>query len=217
MKAFGVFEGGGVRGYAHLGALKACEERGIDFVGVSGTSIGAIVAALIAAGYSSAELYEADDLGRERGLFAVNVVERFLDPSQYNRLKKLRAWHKQYSDFSKKGRDAVASMKGRIATSFWSRAVPSNLLPLGRRALASLEFASLTAPPIYAVAMPLAAFHWKLLRTVYGRSGVLDSTSFAVWLNERLAERLGMERGAVVTFSDLPIPLACIATNLSMK
>ena len=31
MKAFGVFEGGGVRGYAHIGALRAVERRKIEF------------------------------------------------------------------------------------------------------------------------------------------------------------------------------------------
>jgi NTE family protein len=48
VKAYGVFEGGGARGYAHVGALLAAEARGIEFVAVAGTSIGAGIAALIA-------------------------------------------------------------------------------------------------------------------------------------------------------------------------
>lgn len=44
----------------HVGALKALEDRDVSFVGVSGTSAGAIMAALIAAGYRSAELVDPE-------------------------------------------------------------------------------------------------------------------------------------------------------------
>jgi len=53
-----VFEGGGVKGIGLAGAYAALEQRGIVHKGVAGTSAGAITAALIAAGYSSAELDE---------------------------------------------------------------------------------------------------------------------------------------------------------------
>lgn len=53
-----VFEGGGVKGVAYAGALQALEEAGIisRLTGVAGTSAGAITAALVAAGYTAAEL-----------------------------------------------------------------------------------------------------------------------------------------------------------------
>ncbi len=47
---------GGAKGMAHLGALKAFEEEGIRFSVVTGTSIGSIVGALYAKGYSSADM-----------------------------------------------------------------------------------------------------------------------------------------------------------------
>ena len=47
---------GGAKGMAHLGALKAFEEAGITFSYVSGTSIGAVVGALLAKGYSSEDM-----------------------------------------------------------------------------------------------------------------------------------------------------------------
>lgn len=50
--------GGGVKGAAHIGALKAFEEEGINFECISGASSGSIVAALNAIGYSSDEIYE---------------------------------------------------------------------------------------------------------------------------------------------------------------
>ncbi len=52
-----VFEGGGVKGIAYIGALAALGRRGIlkDIVRVGGTSAGAINALLFALGYSHAE------------------------------------------------------------------------------------------------------------------------------------------------------------------
>lgn len=51
-----VFSGGGARGIAHLGLLKALEEFGIKASIVSGTSAGAIAGAFYAAGYSATEI-----------------------------------------------------------------------------------------------------------------------------------------------------------------
>ena len=50
------FGSGGAKGMAHLGALKAFEEAGISFSYVAGTSIGAVVGALLAKGYSSEDM-----------------------------------------------------------------------------------------------------------------------------------------------------------------
>ncbi|SDW04293.1 patatin-like phospholipase family protein [Aequorivita viscosa] len=51
-----VLSGGGVRGAAHIGALKAFEEYGITPTHVAGTSAGAIVGALYAANVSWSEI-----------------------------------------------------------------------------------------------------------------------------------------------------------------
>jgi len=48
--------GGGARGFAHIGALKAFEENGIVFDEVAGTSVGSIVASMYAFGVSSDEM-----------------------------------------------------------------------------------------------------------------------------------------------------------------
>jgi predicted acylesterase/phospholipase RssA len=50
----GVFEGGGAKGAAFVGALEALEKHDLWFQRVAGTSAGSIVAALIAAGYPAA-------------------------------------------------------------------------------------------------------------------------------------------------------------------
>lgn len=48
-----VLSGGGTRGFAHIGAIKALEEAGIKADVISGTSAGSIVGALYADGFSS--------------------------------------------------------------------------------------------------------------------------------------------------------------------
>lgn len=56
MKYIGVFQGGGVKGIAHIGALKALEERGFVCAKAAGTSVGAIIASLLMCGYNSYEM-----------------------------------------------------------------------------------------------------------------------------------------------------------------
>jgi NTE family protein len=51
-----VFEGGGVKGIALAGAVSAAERRGLTFHQVAGTSSGAIIASLVAAGYTANEM-----------------------------------------------------------------------------------------------------------------------------------------------------------------
>ncbi|WP_370636066.1 patatin-like phospholipase family protein [Flagellimonas sp. CMM7] len=51
-----VLSGGGAKGLAHIGALKVIDEAGIKIDYIGGTSMGAIVGALYASGYSAKEL-----------------------------------------------------------------------------------------------------------------------------------------------------------------
>src|SRR5579862_9615097 len=71
-RADGVFEGGGVKGIAFAGALKAAEQdAGVhEWVNLAGTSAGSIVAALLVAGYDSAGLQK---------ILAGAVYSRFAD------------------------------------------------------------------------------------------------------------------------------------------
>ncbi|MDR7237079.1 patatin-like phospholipase family protein [Neobacillus drentensis] len=57
----GVFSGGGIKGFALIGACEEIENKGLRFARVAGTSAGSIVAALIAAGYTSKEIYQLLD------------------------------------------------------------------------------------------------------------------------------------------------------------
>ena len=51
------WHGGGIKGAAHIGALKAFEEKGLEFEYISGASSGSIVATLYASGYTADEIY----------------------------------------------------------------------------------------------------------------------------------------------------------------
>ena len=61
-----VLSGGGIRGFAHAGAIKALHEKGITPNIISGTSAGAVVGALYADGYSPDEMLL---LFKDRSLF----------------------------------------------------------------------------------------------------------------------------------------------------
>lgn len=54
----GVFSGGGLKGFALVGAYQVLEEKGYKFKRVAGTSAGAILASFIAAGFTSKEIEE---------------------------------------------------------------------------------------------------------------------------------------------------------------
>ncbi len=52
-----MLSGGGARGFAHIGLLRALEQYGVRVDAVAGTSIGAILGAFHAAGYSTDDIY----------------------------------------------------------------------------------------------------------------------------------------------------------------
>lgn len=74
MKIDAVFSGGGVKAFAFLGALESLNKKQITIERVAGTSAGAIVAALLVANYSVAEI--------KRMIFSIDLHE-FLDPPFY--------------------------------------------------------------------------------------------------------------------------------------
>jgi NTE family protein len=55
-KADAVFEGGGVKGIGLVGAVSEIEKSGYEFENLAGTSAGAIVAGLLAVGYTASEI-----------------------------------------------------------------------------------------------------------------------------------------------------------------
>ena len=74
-----VLGGGGIKGFAHIGVLKALEERGIKPALFAGTSIGAMLAAATVTGMSPNELARRAEALRRRDLFRINHFGMLMD------------------------------------------------------------------------------------------------------------------------------------------
>lgn len=84
-----VLSGGGARGAAHVGVIRALEQRRIPIDAVAGTSMGAVVGGLYAAGLSAGEIEEVfrtldwQELFRDRALRKDLVFRRKQDDRSY--------------------------------------------------------------------------------------------------------------------------------------
>ena len=90
---------GGAKGYAELGALKAFEENGIEFDCIAGTSIGSIIGAFYADGYSVTDIFEllkSVDFSEVRSFFMIRmdtsglfqVIDRYIGSLTIEELRK---------------------------------------------------------------------------------------------------------------------------------
>jgi len=82
-----VLGGGGLKGFAHIGALRALAERGVRPSLVAGTSIGSLIAAAYAGGMSIDEMERRALALRKKDLFRLDrlhmVTRRMMAPSLY--------------------------------------------------------------------------------------------------------------------------------------
>lgn len=101
-KAFCVFEGGGAKGVAHVGALRAIESyEDLTVRGYAGTSAGAIVAALAACGWTSDDILR--DAGGRVSSPALEAIGRTdvkslaeLIGADWAKLKRLRGYYRLF-------------------------------------------------------------------------------------------------------------------------
>ena len=77
LRADAVFEGGGVKGIGLVGAVAEIKKAGYEFMNLAGTSAGAIVASLLAAGYRGTEI---------RGILETLNYNRFKDEGLLDKL-----------------------------------------------------------------------------------------------------------------------------------
>ena len=82
-----VLGGGGMKGFAHIGVIRALEEAGVRPTCFAGTSIGALLAAAYVGGMSLDEMERRALSLRRRDLFRINhvgmLLERMRSPSIY--------------------------------------------------------------------------------------------------------------------------------------
>ncbi len=190
MEAYAVFQGGGAKGYAHVGALKAAEDRHIDFRKVAGTSAGAIVAALSAAGYEADEIYNPDAPPGARGIFEIGP-EQLLDETEYARIDKLG---KKIGRFQRKGNERPG---------------------LFRRSVGKL-FLSLARRPWGLWLLQILVLLWagRDIRTLFRVFGLTDTQLLEEWIEGALAAKTGIVNRRI-TFVDLGMRLKVIAANLT--
>jgi NTE family protein len=80
LKADAVFEGGGARGIAFVGAIQAMEEENVEWERLAGTSAGSVIATLLASGYKSYEIRDQIselDFAKLRGRTFLNRIPVF--------------------------------------------------------------------------------------------------------------------------------------------
>lgn len=73
-----VLSGGGAKGVAHIGILKAIEEAGLRIDYITGTSMGSLIGGLYAIGYSSNQLIELAKENNFVELFSENENRRYI-------------------------------------------------------------------------------------------------------------------------------------------
>lgn len=90
MKVDAVFEGGGIKGLAFLGAIERLEEAGYEWERTAGTSAGSIMAALLAAGFTAKETkklflqFPYERIEYRTGICRVPYVGRWASLAFYN-------------------------------------------------------------------------------------------------------------------------------------
>lgn len=205
-RAFVAFSGGGAKGLVHVGALHALEARQLQITGLAGTSAGAIVAALTAAGFRAKDLLDPDT-GR-------SVLDRLgkIDPS-------LR---KATGIFGRGGwlkisalRWALSRRKSALLVALlaWS-APPLGVFWLWRTETMAALLTWLAAWLLLGVAVA------GVIQALLG--GLTDLRRFRSALAQLLQEQLfPNDPGRVVRFSDFGVegrpPLKIVSANLNAR
>ncbi len=176
---YGVFEGGGAKGIALVGALAYAQSRGIAFRGFAGTSAGAIVASLAAAGYQASDEEARNRHGREgtaswpppdlKTILTDLALTDFLDGSDTIPLERVRS----LTALFKPVLPTIAEDCSRLAAGGWFASVRLlwNLHGLHKRYKAQID------------AMPEVI---DLARRLNRHKGVYGTGSFTKWLDQRL-------------------------------
>ncbi len=103
------FEGGGVKGLTYVGAIRFLEERGVQFFKVSGTSVGAIFAALLSVGYNS---YEIEKIIEEVDFKLIATRNKLKDGIKNVGLYSIQSLEeKLYELFERKGKTKFIDVK----------------------------------------------------------------------------------------------------------
>jgi NTE family protein len=124
-----VLSGGGAKGLAHIGVIKALEENEIPIDYIAGTSMGAVVGALYSMGYTPSEMIEIFK-SKEFHYWSTGEIDE----------------NQKFTANSKFDDASILSFEVRLDSSFLKPILPSHIVPTHQMDLAFLElFASGTA------------------------------------------------------------------------
>ncbi|MFV0482490.1 MAG: patatin-like phospholipase family protein [Bacteroidales bacterium] len=91
--------GGGAKGLAHIGVIRALEEKNIKINHVAGTSMGAIIGVLFCNGYSSEEIFTMFATEKTKTWFKLDVLKGGL--VNLDGVKNLLVKYLKHNDFNK--------------------------------------------------------------------------------------------------------------------
>ncbi|MNU56285.1 Patatin-like phospholipase [compost metagenome] len=230
---FLALQGGGARGIVHIGGLIAINDLELDILGVSGTSAGSMIAALVAVGYKGLDLVDPDASDH---IFSKQLKHSpFKSPRDLFskggwRLLRYMRWA---TDLPGWIRSLFDPKKHRLSVRIFFRALAALLRTYGLLAIAAVMLASyafLERHPglaflsaFAAVVLGGLASQWLVMRVLAGLTTVdkvHDFIDFA--LKSKLEEKVdGGTYTKPVTFKDLHdakcISLKIIATNATTE
>lgn len=204
-----VFQGGGIKGLAYVGALRYLEERGIRFQKCAGTSIGAIMSALIICGYRSKELekvinhIDVDELWKNEGknffsktyktikkgsLYSLEPLEKLLEKLFMNK------GYRTFRDV-KVGNDYRLKMITTYLKEKKLVVIPNDLIYFG----IDPDSFSLAKGACMSSAIPLVYNPYKIKEFSFIDGGVIDN--FPLWLfDDAIGFKLSKEN-EIITFA----------------
>ncbi|WP_170845975.1 MULTISPECIES: patatin-like phospholipase family protein [unclassified Pseudomonas] len=216
---FLALQGGGAKGIVHIGGIAALEELNFDIRAVSGTSAGSMVAALIAAGFSSKELVDPDG---KKHFFGTKLFGKEKGQLKYSKPTHL---------FTRRGWFTIKSavLLGKALKIFWPWPGDSKVETIANciwltiiAAWISLGFYKTWPMPVWPLVFTgigvVVFFIWALvgLTTVRKVRNFIDAA-----IAFKLKENGKTRKDKNITFRDMHsagcIPLKIIATNKSSE
>ena len=120
-----VLSGGGAKGLAHIGVIKALEEKGIPIDYITGTSMGAIVGALYSVGYSPDEM-----------------IQKFKSKDFENWSKGQIDDNQKYTVNENFNEPAILNFELKVDSNFLQPVIPSHIVPTQQMDIAFIELFS---------------------------------------------------------------------------
>lgn len=192
----GVFEGGGIKGLAYIGAIKFLEERGYQFKYVGGSSVGALFASLIAAKFKAKEMEELVanfDINILTSTKSKKPINKFINGIKYKGLYSL-AFFENYLDnlFKTKGYATFRDVKvGEdyllkiIVTDYKKKKMVIIPTDLGEYNYSKDSF-PIAKAVVMSCSMPIVFVPYKIHNNIFIDGGVVNNFPINLFINSSI-------------------------------